>query len=133
MRKLAVLMGLVLVVGLLGAAQQCPKAGLPVTRVDNTTAGGYLIWVRNTAPVSHNTFNIRFEVPVAKLAVTAINGTGVKSITGSGTLWKVVLDGAGLKPNGLGFLVLSVTGVSPAVEAKCEKLVRFVLVTPPIY
>lgn len=130
MRKLGVLVGLVLVVGLLGVAQ-CPKGGLPVTRVDNTVAGGYLIWVQNSAPVSHTTFNIRFEVPVAKLAVTAINGTGVKSITGSGTLWKVVLAGAGLKPNG--FLLLSVTGVSPVVEGKCEKLVRFVFTTPPIY
>lgn len=130
MRKLGLALGLVLVVGLLGLAQ-CPKSGLPVTRVDNTVAGGYLIWVQNVASVSHNTFNIRFEVPVATLKAVAIQGTAVKSITGQGTLWKVVLDGKGLKPGG--FLVLSVTGVSPVVEAKCENLVRFVFTTPPVY
>jgi hypothetical protein len=110
---------------------QCPRAGLPVTRVESTAPGGYLIWVRNGAPVSHNTFNIRLEVPVTRLLAVAVNGTAIQSITGSGTLWKVVLAGAGVRPGG--FLVLSVTGVTPAVAATCEALVRFVLTSPPIY
>lgn len=129
MRKLGWVVGLVLVVGLLGAAR-CPAGGLPVTRVENTTAGGYMIWIQNTTTCAQTTFNIKLQVPVARLTAVAINGTGIASIAGSGQLWTVRLVGAGLRPGG--FLVLSVTGANPVVEATCAKLVGWVLTTPPV-
>jgi len=127
MRSLGLVFGLVLMAGLVGVAA-CPTAGLPVTRVDNTTAGGYVIWVQNDAACSHTTFNVVLQVPVTKLAAVAINGTAA-TVTGAGQVWTVKLAGAGLKPGG--FLLLSVTGVAPAVPATCEALVKFVFTSPP--
>lgn len=127
MRRLGLVFGLVLVVGLLGMAA-CPAAGLPVTRVENTTTGGYIIWVQNDAACSHNTFKVVLRVPVASLKAVAL-GPAVASIAGAGDIWTVTLAGAGLKPGG--FLLLSVTGVAPAVPATCEALVKFVFTVPP--
>ncbi len=130
MRKVGWVVGLVLALGLLGTAA-CPSVGLPVTQVYSTGAGVYGVWIYNCAPVSHNTFKIVFQVPVAALTAVAINGTAVQEITGAGMVWIVKLAGAGVKPGG--YLVLTVKGASPAVEATCEALFRYVFTTPPIY
>lgn len=110
------------------AVGQCPTVGLPVTRVDQTVSNGYLVWVQNTAKCSYTEFSIVFQVPVAALRAVTINGTQVASVTGEGAVWKVTLQGAGLRPNG--FLLLSLTGVNPVVPAACKDLVRAVFPAP---
>lgn len=127
MRRCVMVVGLVVAMGLLAAAQ-CPPIGLPVTRVDPTTTGGYLIWIQNTAKCAYNEFLIVFQVPVTGLRAVAVNGTAVEEITGSGPVWRVKLVGAGVAARG--FLILSVTGVAPAVPATCPALVRAVFPAP---
>ncbi|MBC7220372.1 hypothetical protein H5T55_02660 [Candidatus Bipolaricaulota bacterium] len=130
MAKLGWVIALVLALGLAGAAA-CPPVGLPVTQVYSTGEGIYGVWIQNCAPISHNTFKIVFHVPVGDVTAVAINGTQVLEISGTGNVRIVKLAGAGVKPGG--YLVLTVKGVSPAVEATCEALFRFVFTTPPVY
>lgn len=130
MRKLSWVVGLLLAVGLAGAAA-CPGVGLPVVGVYSVGEGNYGVWIHNCAPVSHKTFKIVFEVPVTALSAVTINGTAVEEIKGADRVWIVKLSGAGVEPGG--YLVLTVKGASPAVEATCEALFRYVFTTPPVY
>ncbi|MCX7750096.1 MAG: hypothetical protein N2320_00765 [Candidatus Bipolaricaulota bacterium] len=128
MKQIAMLLGLILGVGLLAVAQQCPPLGLPVTRVDPLDAGGYLIWIQNNAKCPYNEFRIVFHVDITSLKAVAINGTEVATIRGEGSVWIVTLKDKGLNPNG--FLLLSIAGVNPPVSATCAALVRAVFPAP---
>lgn len=91
---------------------------LSCSKIDPTTAGSFILQVRNTTTTAFRGAIIVFREPVIVGKPLVVNGGVVESVDGAGAVWKVTLAGATLVP-GTGLLMVPFSTVTPVAVPGC--------------